>query len=112
MKIINYTIPEDHPDLKRLIYYLDLCLLNNKIDKFYSSSIDKDDNKFEYSGNTLRTIYVYDWNNYERNLLRKKFDKINKKTSEYIFELISFNDRVEFDNKAWPASFNFISKKK
>ena len=103
---INGTISLNHPDVLLLIENTNA---NSTLRSAMGSTQD-----FAYEGHYLRVSYLRYWNHDSIEGLKNSFNKTNKSTEEYEFELLDITDfEMEYDNdRYWEASCTFIAKKK
>lgn len=105
---INYTIPENHPDLALL------CEATKTHTSDLRSTSTSDANGFSYKGNYIKVHYLSYWARPDIDDLRSTIDQVNATTHEYRFELGWVDDYdEEYDHdRSWPAAFSIKSHKK
>jgi hypothetical protein len=107
MQIKNYIdgrIPSNHPDL-------DLLAKNCECDNFLREASGTHTD-YQYLGNYFRVTFLKYWSSNSIEGLKNSFEKTNKQTSEYRFELLSVDDYESDDDRYWDASFTFLAHKK
>jgi len=102
----NHTIPEGHPDRKKLMKAFELR--NNWDIRSCSSARDGE-------GHYINQGYKYwDHQPMEKYKLYRKIEELNRETIEYEFRIWFLKDyEIEYDyDRAWQASFSFGAYKK
>jgi hypothetical protein len=103
-KYIDGRIPSNHPDLELLAKN---CECDNYLSEASGTHAD-----YQYQGNYFRVTFLKYWSRNSIEGLKNSFEKTNKQTSEYQFELLFVDDFESDDDRYWDATFTFLSHKK
>lgn len=99
--IKDLRIPENHPDL-------DILCRTTHTSKSDLRGAMSPDVEFNY----LKVPGVRHWDSRSSAEMVKAFELANQKTSEFRFELVSFDDYEPEEDRIWPAAFKFKSHPK
>ena len=121
----DYTISQDHPDLKVLAEELTKQGLSFEKDSYWDgkgfidtefptirgASVSSKEGPSK-EGNYIRLPYTYNWNDNDVAKVKTALYNASNRSEKTYFELHSVTDQEWDDDRTWDASFTFFSLSK